>query len=66
MRESPGSLEKILCNFQSFLQLIAVKAYDNLPVNHSDRCGHVAKLLEFGNRRFIGGDVSIRERNLVL
>ena len=61
-----GSLEKILCNFEEFLQLIAVKAHDDLPVNHGDWSGHIAKLLEFGNRRFIGGDVSIRELNLVL
>jgi hypothetical protein len=47
-----------LLSFQKLLQLITVKAHDNLAVNHGDRCRHVAKLLQFVQRRFIGGNVS--------
>jgi hypothetical protein len=55
-----------LWSFQKLLQLIPIKAYDNLSVNQSYRRRHVPKLLQFGQRRILGGNVSIREPNLVL
>ncbi len=55
-----------LGSFQKLLQLTTVKAHDNLSVNHGDRGRHVTKLLQFGQRCFIAGNVSIHEFNLVL
>src|SRR5260370_8565332 len=55
-----------LRSFQKLLQLVAVKAHDNLSVNHGDRGRHVTKLLQFVQRCFIAGNVPIRELNLVL
>ncbi len=48
-------LGKILPSFQEFLQLIAVKAHDNLSVNHDDWGRHITKLLQFGQRDTLAG-----------
>jgi hypothetical protein len=38
-----------LLSFEKLLQLIAVKAHDDLSVNHGDWCRHVTKLLQLVN-----------------
>src|SRR5258708_40205541 len=55
-----------LRSLQKSLQLIMVKTHDNLSVNHGDRGRHVTKLLQFVQCCLIGGNVPIRELNLVL
>jgi hypothetical protein len=55
-----------LLSFQKLLQFVALKAHHNLSVNHGDRGRHVTKLLQFGQRCVIAGNVSIHEFNLVL
>src|SRR5260370_6017937 len=55
-----------LLSFQKLLQLVAVKAHNNLSVNHGDRGRHVTKLLQFVQLCFVAANVSIHAFNLVL
>src|SRR5260370_14560897 len=55
-----------LRSFQKSLQLITVKAHDNLSVNHGDLGRHVSKLRQFVQRCLIRRNLPIRELHPVL